>query len=208
LVRLAYKKARRREMDYAEVRNAAYVVLSVTGPYAGEGEDDIYARKVREIDTCGFTFWHHQSYQAKPDLVQRTGAQAEAEGQKLYLVIMRTGSNSAGVDTKKSNRATSYRGANYGPYEKMPEGIYVEVGRSPYALVLKGFTIMNEEIDLWDYSSYEDPGRAIVTRQGGSTVCAVKSFSGHNPEKMKSHVRKVVACAELISPYSVWLGCR
>lgn len=39
-------------------------------------------------------------------------------------------------------------------------------------------------------------------------MCAISKYSGHSPEKMKSHVRKVVACAEIIKPYSVWLGCR
>lgn len=195
-------------MDFNDARSAMYVVLSVTGPYAGEGEDDIYERKAREINACGFTFWHHQSYQAKPELVQRIGTQAEAKGQRLYLLIMRTGSNGSGANTKKSSQATCYRDAQHGPYKPIPDGIYVEVGRSPYALVIKDFTVIREEIDLWDYSSYESPDGPVVTRQGGSTVCAISKYSGHRPEKMKSHVRKVVTCAEIIKPYSVWLGCR
>jgi hypothetical protein len=194
-------------MDFNDARSAMYVVFSVTGPYAGEGEDDIYMRKMREIGACGYTLWHHQSYQAKPELVQRMGSQAEAEGQRLFLVIMRTGSHGGGIDTMKSNRATGYRVAEYGPYASIPDDIYVEVGRSPYALVIKDFTIMREEIDPWGYSSYENPDSPVVTRQGGSTVCTISKYSGHSPEKMKSHIRKVVACAEIMKPYSVWLGC-
>jgi len=161
---------------------------------------------MKEIENCGFTFWHHQSYQAKPDLVQRIGFQAESERQRLYLVIISTGVHGSGLDTKKSKRATRYRTINRGDYEPIPPGIYVETGKRPYALVIKDFSIIDEEIDLWDYSNFDNPKRAIVIRQGGSTVCAISRFSGNNLERMKSHVRKVVACAEFVSPYSVWLG--
>ena len=175
------------------------IILSVTGPYAGESERDIFKRKRREIETTGYTFWHHQSRTAKPRDVQTFCKIHESQETPIYFVLITASSGGSGGDTKKSNQARYFKSAVDGSYNEIPEGIYVETGRLPYALVIKELKITQGLIDLWDYSNWKEG--PIKTSLGASTLCAVKKPS----QGMKSRIRKVVACAEIVYPYSVWL---
>ena len=76
------------------------------GPYAGESEDSIFKRKIKEIEENGYTFWHHQSYQAKPSMVQELGN--AAKGSMIKLIFTCTGSRRRGEDTKKHPQAKRY----------------------------------------------------------------------------------------------------
>ena len=183
-------------------KQGKHVIISVMGPYAGESESSIFTRKRREINENGFTFWHHQSYQAKPDMVQELGK--AAEGSPIKLILTSTGSKKRGEDTKKHAQAKKFSPKKYSSYKPIPKSIYVETGTRPWAIVITNLVLEKKEINLWDYSNYFTGG-AIITRQGGSTVCAIRQSSRDDPMKMKSKIRDVVAIADVIHPFSVWL---
>ena len=184
-------------------RQEQFFIIGVMGPYAGESEDSIFRRKKNEIEKVGYTFWHHQSSQAKPDMVQVFGKAAKES--TIKFVLTSTGSRRSGEDTKKHPRARRYSIKKNGPYYLIPEPIYVETGRRPWALVINNLEIFDDRINLWDYSDFFSRG-ALRTRQGGSTVCAIKKSSRDDPKKMKSNIRDIVAIAEVIEPFSVWLA--
>ena len=189
-------------MDIDSVLRLEYLVISVAGPYAGEPEKDILPRKRREIEACGFTFWHHQSYKAKPDAVQTLGAKAKSEGEPLYFLLIESSSNRGGLDTKKSPQAKEYAESENGHFTPIPQGIYVEIGKKPYALKLKSLTTGIGSIDLCDYSFLD--GSPLRILQGGSTLC-VKKEQPKSSCKMISHRRGLIVYAEVPSPFSVWL---
>jgi len=180
-----------------------FFIISVMGPYAGESENSIFNRKMNEIEENNYTFWHHQSNQAKPDMVQELGK--EAKGSTIKLILTSTGSRGSGGDTKKHPQARQYSTQKKGPYIPIPEPIYVETGTRPWALVINNLELVYDRINLWDYSDFFSKG-AIRTRQGGSTVCAIKQSSRDDSKKMKSNIRDIVATADVIEPYSVWLA--
>lgn len=188
-----------------KIDHSNYSILSVMGPYAGESINSIFNRKIQEIQNTGFTFWHHQSYQAKPEMVQKIGNQAQNEDQTVSFILLSSGLRGSGQDTKKSPMATKYSLNKKGVSQKIPESIYVEIGRRPYALVIKDLKLVKGKINLWDYSDYFTRG-PIITKQGGSTICAVGISSRSHENKMKSNIRNMVAQATLVEPYAVWLS--
>ena len=180
-----------------------HFVISVMGPYAGESENSIYVRKMKEINENGYTFWHHQSYQAKPNMVQALGK--SADGSPIQLLLTSTGSRKRGVMTKKHPQANRYSITKNGRLSPIPDPIYVETGTRPWALVIKNIRLVNKPIDLWDYSDFFSQG-AVISKQGGSTICATKQSSREDPKKMKSNIRDLVAIADVVKPFSVWLS--
>ncbi len=192
--------------------NAKYVVISIMGPYGDEEESDIFIRKTREIQDCKYTFWHHQSRNATPEMVQELGAMAEQENESVYFVLLKGAGGKSGDNTKKTTQATHYKSCPDGRLFGIPsagEGIYVELGTKPYALKIRELVEAEGEIDLWAYSKFDQQGSALVSVQGGSTMCAVKvATKAKDDKKMKSRFREIVAVAELVSPYSVWLAVK
>ena len=180
-----------------------FFIISVMGPYAGENEDSIFKRKKREIEENGYTFWHHQSNQAKPNMVQVLGK--AAKGSTIKLILTSTASRRSGGDTKKHPQAKQYSPNENGPYEPIPAPIYVETGTRPWALVINDLQLVSGRINLLDYSDFFSKG-AVRTRIGGSTVCALKQSSRDDPKRMKSNIRDIVATAYLVEPFSVWLS--
>ena len=181
-----------------DVLNAKNIILSVTGPYAGESERDIYARKKYEINKVGYTFWHHQSNIGNPADVQEF-CSAVDHGLPIFFILISSSSGGGGGDTKKSDQAKFYSTKAVGSKKRIPEDIYVEAGGRPYALVIKNLELAQGQIDLWKYSRLN--GEPIKTSRGASTLCAIKEPS----EGMKSRFRNVVAFAEIVKPYSIWL---
>ena len=159
-----------------------FFIISVMGPYAGETECSIFKRKIREIKENGYTFWHHQSYQAKPEMVQELGKTARSF--PINLILTSTGSRRSGDDTKKHPQAKYYRTTKDGSYEPIPDPIYVETGTRPWALVITNLERVDNRINLWDYTDFFSSG-AVITRQGGSTVCAINKSSRNDQKKMK-----------------------
>ncbi len=190
--------------------NAKYVVISVMGPYAKENEHKILIRKIREIHDCKYTFWHHQSRNATPEMVQELGAMAERENEAVYFVLIKGAKGRSGVDTNETSYATHYKVSPDGRLFAIPsagEGMKVGLGTKPYALKIRKLVKAEGEIDLWEYSKFDERGSALVSVQGGSTMCAAKvATKAKDDKKMKSRFREIVAVAELVSPYSVWLA--
>ncbi len=191
---------------------AKYLVISVIGPYAHEEENEMLPRKKLEISKCGYTFWHHQSFQAQPDKVQEMGIQASQKDFPIYLVLVDPANGKKGaVDTKPTPPASHYRTSSNGILRKVPNEIYTETGGTrgkPFALKIRKLKEVTGTIDLWQYSEFgEKRGEALKIRRGGSTICAVRIATNSNAEnRIKSHIRRVVAVAEIVKPFSVWLA--
>jgi len=182
-----------------EVLDSNAIILSIAGPYAGESEGDIYVRKRKEIEKVGYTFWHHQSRTAKPEDIQTFCGRHDNQDTTIYFVLIASSSGGSGGDTKQSDQAKTFTSDQNGSYTNIPEGIYVEKGRLPYAIVIKSLKLAHGSIDLWEYSSWKE--EPIKTALGASTLCAIKKPS----QGMISRIRNVVAYAEIIKPYAVWL---
>jgi len=135
-------------------------------------------------------------------MLQELGKAAKDQPIQLYLIGNASGRG--GGDTKKTNQAKQYALNENGPYQSIPEPIYVETGTRPYALVIKNLRLVNDLINLWDYSDFFTE-RAIKIRQGGSTVCAIRKTSKNDPDRIKSNIRQLFAVADVIEPFGVWL---
>ncbi len=186
-----------------------YVILSVMGPHAGEDEHTIYARKMKEIEDEGFSLWVHSSNSARPEAVKRLCRRAEDAGETPYCIFIAPSSPGGAQPTSQDRRAAEYSGDRI-HWQLVPAGINPtgNIG-SPrtVALVLKELRTVegHTDIDLWDYSVFEMPGKAVRIAQGASTLCAEKAPSTQDVRRIKSHIRRVTAIGSLVEPYSVWL---
>ncbi len=78
--------------------------------------------------------------------------------------------------------------------------------KSGYALVFNELKLEHGILDLWSYANFFDQSTTLQIGQGGSTLCAIrKKIICHPNEKMKSHVRKIVAVGKSCKLYGVWL---
>ena len=53
-----------------KILNEKFVIISVMGPHAGESSEQIFSRKIKDIERTGNTFWMIQSYKSNPPKVQ------------------------------------------------------------------------------------------------------------------------------------------
>jgi hypothetical protein len=201
---LKIQKSATPKFDLQSIKTLSdYSILSVMGSYAGESEHSIFERKMREIEANGYTFWHIQSIKAQPQMVQKLGISANGKSIKFILTTGASSQKSRG--TQKHPQAKRYRTEEKGRLSPIPRPIYVETGSKPWALVIKNLEMVSRKINLWNYSDFFSQG-AIRNTLGGSTICAIKKSSRGDPMKMKSNVRDIVAIADLVEPFSVWLS--
>ena len=185
-----------------------YAVLSVMGPHAGEEPDAIFTRKRADILTGGRTFWLIRSHMAKPNMIQKLCSAAVHEACNPLCLFLEPSSPGGAVPTKSDCAASEYS-PDFSTWHALPRGLTPVTGRitpSACALVFDELTIRGSEvIDLWDYADFFDPQRPITIRQGASTVCAVDRDTRSHPDRMRSHLRCVIAIGRLAEPYAVWL---
>ncbi len=187
---------------------AQYAIISVMGPHAGESEEFIFERKIKEVSDAGRSFWVHRSSNAKPERVKALCRKAGAEGRPVYCVFIEPSSRGGAQPTSEGQLATRYS-ADGGSWLPVPEGIRPtgNISRGATAMVFDAIEMVNGriEIDLWDYSDFGFPGKALPVRQGGSTLCVERHPSLGDPARLKSHRRRVVAVARMADPFAVWL---
>jgi len=184
-----------------------YILISVVGPHAGETEKEIFERKIKEVEKTGRSYWLHKSYKAKPEIVSLLGQLACKNGATPLCLFIEASSSNGAQETKIAEAAKEFS-VDKVKWETMSENIKVTGSiNGSYALILDRLQFIKENrtIDLWDYSSFEHPDQAVKIVQGGSTVCVVKNSSHHDKNKMKSHVRRILAVGSLVSPFEVWL---
>ena len=72
--------------DIQKSKAAPYIVISVMGPHCGDASEEIFERKLEDIDNLGIAFWPMKSHKAKPDLVQSMARQNR--GVQTYVILI------------------------------------------------------------------------------------------------------------------------
>lgn len=174
------------------------------GPHAGESEDDIFKRKIEDIDRTGLTFWLIRSYQAKPNMVQAMCKEAKND---VYAIFVEASSIGGAKPTKTAESAKGYSEDRIA-WKNMPEGLGPVTGRissNAFALLFNQLQLTDGEIDLWDYADFFSQDEPLKIYQGASTMCAVKKDMSSHANRIKSNHRRIVAVGKLCEPFCVWL---
>ena len=185
-----------------------YNVFSVMGPHAGENSDAIFKRKIADVKNVGRTFWVVHSHKAKPDMIQSVGASVfESSGEPLCAFLFPSSPGGA-FPTKTATAALEYS-ANRREWVPIPQGMTAVTGKmssSTCALVFDQLWLMKSGfVDLWQYADFFDPRQPVIIRQGASTLGVMRKDTSYHPNRMKSHLRKVIAVGRLVHPFAVWL---
>lgn len=191
-------------VDFIDER---YLVVGVVGPHAGESEEEILARKAEEIQKCGLTFWLYKSFNAKPRDVQRLCEKSLKGGGQPLCLFIESGSKGGSQATVTANRADEFS-RDGEKWQKITQEILVTGSiKNSSALVLNDLEVIKSSavLDLWNYSDFGLPGRAVRIRRGGSTICCEKGSSRADSKKMVSNVRRILAVGKLAPPFGVWL---
>lgn len=187
----------------AESLASPQCIISVMGDHAGESPDEIFQRKMIDIERVGRTFWLIKSRKSKPESVARLCKENQA-----YVIFVSASAPGGARPTKTDNRASEYsvdRMMWYGlPAELSP--VTGKLDTQSHALVFDALTtIRNGSMDIWSYADFEVPEKPVKIMLGCSTVCAIRKDMREHPERMKSRYRNVVAVARITPPFSVWV---
>ena len=185
-----------------------YNLFSVMGPHAGEDSDAIFARKIADIRNAGRTFWVVRSHKAKPGMIQTIGATVCAKSGEPLCAFLAPSSPGGAVPTKTSSAATEYS-ADQCEWQSLPASVTPVTGQmtpDTCALVFDQLCLRaSAVVDLWQYADFFDSGQPVRIRQGASTLGVTPSDTSTHPDRMKSHLRQVLAVGRLVQPFAVWL---
>jgi hypothetical protein len=175
------------------------------GPHAGESEREIFNRKTEDISRTGKTFWLNRSYRAKPIMVQRLCEEAQREKSDCFCIFIEGGA----VPIASDESAKQYSKDGLTWYD-LPKGLTPVTGKidsGAHAPVFDRLERMNNLIyvDLWNYGEFFDQKLPLKTRQGASTICAIKKDMSAHEEKMIARWRRIVAAGKLCEPFCVYL---
>jgi hypothetical protein len=185
-----------------------YNLFSVMGPHAGESSAEIFARKIADVRNVGRTFWVVRSHKAKPDMIQSVGATFCGRSGEALCAFLAPSAPGGAVATKTSCAAVEYS-ADRCEWIPLPHGITPVTGQlapSTCALVLDQLCLLTSAVvDLWQYADFFDPERPVRIRQGASTLGVIRRNTSMHPDRMKSHIREVIAVGRLVHPFAAWL---
>jgi hypothetical protein len=178
-------------------------IISVVGPHANESLDQIFQRKINDIDITGFSFWVAGSSSANPRIVQNFCFLNKPS----YIVFINPGQINGATNTKISavNHFFSEDKINWNPISDKISNV---TGKS-YAFILNTLDIIQDKnliIDLNYYAKFPDNIDPIKINIWQSTFCTIYNENMKNhPNRMKSNIRKIIAIGKLKEPYSVWV---
>jgi hypothetical protein len=185
-----------------------YNLFSVMGPHAGEDSEAIFARKIADIRDAGRTFWVVRSHKATPDMIQTIGSSVRENSGKPLCAFLAPSSPGGAAPTKTSSAASEYS-ANRSEWHPLPSGITPVTGRitpTTCALVFDQLCLQTSVVvDLWRYADFFAPERPVRIRQGASTLGVIPGDTSMHPDRMKSHLRRIMAVGQLVEPFAVWL---
>lgn len=185
-----------------------YSLFSVMGPHAGESSAAILARKIADFRNTGRTFWVVRSHKAKPDMIQSVGATVCGRSGEALCAFLAPSSPRGAVPTKAASAAVEYS-ADRCAWNPLPDGLTPVTGQlTPItcALVLDQLCLLTSAVvNLWQYADFFDPERPVRIRQGASTLSVIRKNTSTHPDRMKSHIREVIAVGRLVHPFAVWL---
>jgi len=185
-----------------------YNLLSVMGPHAGEDSGAIFARKIADIRNAGRTFWVVRSHKAKPGMIQIIAASVGKRSGEPLCAFLAPSSPGGAAPTKTSFAATEYS-ANQSEWQSLPSGITPVTGQitpTTCALVFDQLCLQTSVVvDLWRYADFFAREQPVRIRQGASTLGVMRGDTSMHPDRMKSHLRQVMAVGRLVHPFAVWL---
>lgn len=190
-----------------DLSTCKYIVISVMGPHAGESENEIFNRKIRDTRNYGLTFWLMKSYQAKPVMVQNICYKAIEEKTACYTMFIEASLKGGATPTKTASIASQYSNDNLN-WNPIPNGISPVTGKidnHTFALVFDELQVVGDVIDLWGYANFFNQDSPIRIMQGASTICAVKKDMRNHVEKIKSRYRNIIAVGKMHEPFCVYL---
>jgi hypothetical protein len=201
-----------------EALNARNVVISITGPAAGQPEAIMRQRKLAELDSeAGRIFWGITSPTCLvPDVLDLVAANT---GEPTYVLFFRGGTPT--LDGGEAKWAKFYSTARSRPsydtsreWLPMPNGVCAKNvrDRRSTALILGYYTVVSSPVNI-DFSQYTffNPGHLNIkpgprqkvpslTHRGRSTVCAKKGSHRALPSP-----HQLVGIAWLTGERSVWV---
>ena len=193
--------------DNEYILNNKYIIISVIGSHAGESEKKIFERKILDIQRIGKTFWLIRSHQAKPQMVHGLIKDAQSKDKEVYAIFIEPSSPGGATPTKTSDSANYYSKDRI-DWRKLPDGLSPVTGKidnGAYALVFDKLNFEEDYLDLWNYTCFFKQDQPIRILQGASTLCAIKKSTANKENKIKSHIRKIVAVGKICEPGCVWL---
>ena len=184
-----------------------YVIISIIGPAAGETVAEILERKKGEIERTGRSFWLYRSYRARPSGIQDLCKESLSKKNSPICIFIKPATENGAQPTRGRNIAKEFS-KDGNSWEKIPKGVLV-TGLVPNASAMIFDKLDDVErgvfLNLWDYSQFLSPGRAVRIIRGASTIRCIRKSSRNDPDRMGSNIREVVAIGRLVKPFSVWL---
>lgn len=178
-------------------------VLSVMGDHAGESVDEIFKRKIADIERVGKTFWLIRSPKSRPAQVRDI-----CNASPSYTIFVEPATKGGARPTTEEDTASEYSD-DLLLWHRLPVGLSPVTGKLDAGASALVFDLMTTNVsgslDLWSYedaSVSQEPIRFIL---GCSTICAIQSNTKSHPNRMKSRFRRIVAVARLAHPHCVWL---
>ena len=191
------------------ILNENYVIISVMGPHAGESSEEIFSRKIDDVENIGKTFWVVQSYKANPPKVKSLIQKAESEKKDVFCIFISPSQKGGAKPTTLSDKAR-YFSSDKKKWEELPSGLSPVTGKmssNSFSLVFDKLWAIDEttKLDLWNYADFEEQEKPVLPKLGVSTICTIKKDMSMNPKKIKSNLRNIEAIARVSALGCVWL---
>jgi lipopolysaccharide export LptBFGC system permease protein LptF len=196
-------------MDEEYKIKSKYVIISVMGPHAGESSEEIFSRKIADVEKTGKTFWVINSYKSNPTIINEIKQSALKENENVYCLFIEASTKKGARPTTESKKATEYSEDKqiWKLFNKKNSPVTGNIRKNSYAMVFDELSIIESksEFNLWDYGDFDKQTEPILPKLGVSTWCGIKKNMSNHPDKIKSNLRKIMAVAKLHNIGSVWL---
>lgn len=147
-------------------------IISVMGDHAGEGVDEIFERKIVDIERTGRTFWLMKSPKARPAQVHKICRPTPA-----YTIFVEPATKGGARPTTRDDAAREYSGDG-NMWHRLPECISPVTGKldsGAAALIFDMMTtVVRGTIDLCGYGDFSVPQKSLKFILGCSTACAIQ----------------------------------
>lgn len=179
--------------------NDEKMIVSVIGPHAGGGVEDIIKRKSNDIEMSGKTFWLVNSFHISPVVIQKF-----CENNSIYCYFISPVVKGGARNTIINDEALYYstdlvewnRFKNVGP-------VTGKIIKSTSVLVFDQLEKYEGLLNLKEYSYSKDCINDPVIRLGASTLALERKSNLEFSNEIK--YRKVVYRARLVEPYCVFV---
>lgn len=193
----------------ANILNEKFVIISVMGPHAGESSEQIFSRKILDIQRINKTFLVIQSYKSNPPKVQTLLQKAKAVEKDVFCIFISPSTKGGARPTTEDKKAESFS-LDKLHWKNLPAGLSPVTGKistNSFALVFKELNLIEQDLklNLWNYADFENQQNPVLPKLGVSTICAMKKDMSKHPNKIKSNIRKIEAIGKLSSLGCVWI---